>query len=61
MNSAAITTVRPRNALAMRVTQRNVARSEWTKLRSLRSTWYTLLITAMATIGFGMIASAATA
>jgi ABC-type transport system involved in multi-copper enzyme maturation permease subunit len=61
MNSAAITTVRPRNALAMRVTQRHVARSEWTKLRSLRSTWYTLLITAMATIGFGMIASAATA
>jgi ABC-type transport system involved in multi-copper enzyme maturation permease subunit len=61
MNSAAITTVRPRNALAMRVTQRHVARSEWTKVRSLRSTWYTLLITAMATIGFGMIASAATA
>ena len=61
MNSAAITTVRPRNALAMRVTQRHVARSVWTMLRSLRSTWYTLLITAMATIGFGMIASAATA
>ena len=61
MNSATVTLVRPRNALATRVTQGRVALSEWTKLRSLRSTWYTLLITAMATIGFGMIASAATA
>jgi ABC-type transport system involved in multi-copper enzyme maturation permease subunit len=61
MNSATVTLVRPRNALATRVTQRGVALSEWTKLRSLRSTWYTLLITAVATIGFGVIASAATA
>jgi ABC-type transport system involved in multi-copper enzyme maturation permease subunit len=61
MNSATVTLVRPRNALATRVTQRRVAFSEWTKLRSLRSTWYTLLITAVATIGFGVIASAATA
>jgi ABC-type transport system involved in multi-copper enzyme maturation permease subunit len=61
MNSATVTLVRPRNALATRVTQRRVALSEWTKLRSLRSTWYTLLITAVATIGFGVIASAATA
>jgi ABC-type transport system involved in multi-copper enzyme maturation permease subunit len=61
MNSATVTVARPRKALAARVTQRHVALSEWTKLRSLRSTWYTLLITAVATIGFGVIASAANA
>jgi hypothetical protein len=44
-----------------RVTQARVALSEWTKLRSLRSTIYTLLITAILTIGFGIIAAAITA
>jgi ABC-type transport system involved in multi-copper enzyme maturation permease subunit len=44
-----------------RVTQPRVALSEWTKLRSLRSTVYTLLVTAIVTIGFGAIASAVTA
>jgi ABC-2 type transport system permease protein len=43
-----------------RVTQAGVFRSEWTKLYSLRSTRYSLLATAVMTIGFGMIASAAT-
>jgi len=61
MNSATVTLVRPRKGMAARVTQRRVALSEWTKLRSLRSTWYTLLITVVATIGFGVIASAAAA
>jgi ABC-type transport system involved in multi-copper enzyme maturation permease subunit len=44
-----------------RVTQLRVALSEWTKLRSLRSTVYTLLVTAIVTIGFGALASAITA
>jgi ABC-2 type transport system permease protein len=44
-----------------RVTQLRVALSEWTKLRSLRSTIYTLLVTAIVTIGFGALASAVTA
>jgi ABC-2 type transport system permease protein len=43
-----------------RVTQAGVFRSEWTKLYSLRSTRYALLATAVMTIGFGLIASAAT-
>ena len=43
-----------------RVTQGRVFRSEWTKLYSLRSTRYALLATAVMTIGFGIIASAAT-
>jgi hypothetical protein len=33
---------------------RNVARMEWIKLRSLRSTWWTLAITAAAAIGIGV-------
>ena len=51
----------PRPASAGRVTQRRVALSEWTKLRSLRSTVYTLLVGALVTIGFGVLASAITA
>ncbi|MEA2157944.1 MAG: type transport system permease protein [Solirubrobacteraceae bacterium] len=43
-----------------RVTQARVFRSEWTKLYSLRSTRYALIATAVMTIGFGIIASAAT-
>ena len=31
-----------------------VARSEWTKIRSLRSTYWTLLVTAGLTIGLGL-------
>jgi ABC-2 type transport system permease protein len=44
-----------------RVTQLRVARSEWTKLRSLRSTVYALLATAVLTIGFSLLGSAFTA
>jgi ABC-2 type transport system permease protein len=51
----------PRAVPAGRVTQRRVALSEWTKLRSLRSTVYTLLVAATVTIGFGILASAITA
>src|SRR5579863_3459735 len=44
-----------------RVSQAGVFRSEWTKLFSLRSTRYSLLATAVMTIGFGIIASVARA
>jgi hypothetical protein len=42
------------------VTQLGALKSEWTKLYSLRSTRYALFATAIMTIGFGIIASAAT-
>jgi ABC-type transport system involved in multi-copper enzyme maturation permease subunit len=38
------------------VTQRRVALSEWTKLRSVRSTRWALLATLVLTVGFGIIA-----
>ncbi len=38
------------------VTQRRVALSEWTKLRSVRSTRWALLATLLLTVGFGIIA-----
>lgn len=44
-----------------RVTQARVFLSEWTKLRSLRSTRFALLVTAALTIGFSLLASAITA
>lgn len=42
----------------VRVTTAGVLRSEWTKFRSLRSTYWTLIITVVLTIGFGAIVSA---
>lgn len=48
----------PRTQAGGRVTQARVALSEWTKLRSLRSTLYTLGATAVLTIGIGILASA---
>ncbi|MGI8573305.1 MAG: ABC transporter permease [Solirubrobacteraceae bacterium] len=41
--------------LASRVTQARVARSEWTKLRSVRSTRWSLLITLLLIIGLGIL------
>lgn len=43
----------------VRVSQWRVVISEWIKLRSLRSTVYTLLAAAVAVIGFGLLAAAA--
>jgi ABC-2 type transport system permease protein len=54
MSSIAI----PRTAHTGRVTQLNVLRSEWTKLRSVRSTRWSLLVAFVATIGIGAIAAA---
>jgi hypothetical protein len=44
-----------------RVTQARVALSEWTKLRSLRSTRFALLATVASTIGLGILNTAVTA
>ena len=60
MSTTATTIKLPRASAGGRVTQARVAVSEWTKLRSLRSTRWTLLATAVLTIGFGIIASAVT-
>lgn len=45
----------------LKVTQRRVIASEWTKFRSLRSTIWTLLVGVVLMIGIGAIASAVTA
>lgn len=60
MSSIATATTTYRTA-DRRVTQPRVLLSEWTKLRSLRSTRYSLLATAIVTIGFSMLASAISA
>jgi ABC-2 type transport system permease protein len=44
----------------LRVTQARVARSEWTKLYTLRSTRYSLLVATVLTIGFPLLFSAVT-
>lgn len=49
--SAATVPARP----AGRVTQRRVVLSEWTKLRSVRSTGWTLLVTLLLIIGIGIL------
>jgi ABC-2 type transport system permease protein len=61
MSTAAQTISLPRATAVGRVTQARVALSEWTKLRSLRSTIYTLLATTVLTIGIGILAGAITA
>src|SRR5665213_2272787 len=48
----------PRFAYHGRVTQARVILSEWTKLRSVRSTRWSLLAATVLTIGFPILASA---
>lgn len=43
------------------VTMRRVMYSEWTKFRSLRSTWWSIVITVLAAVGVGVLVSALTA
>lgn len=50
-----------RGASGIRVTQARVVRSEWTKLRSLRSTSYSMLAAVVIIIGLGILISAARA
>ena len=40
------------------VTLHRVVRSEWTKFRSLRSTWWSIAITVLAAVGVGVLVSA---
>ncbi len=55
--SSAAPAVTPSTATRVgRVTQSRVALSEWTKLRSLRSTRWALLVTLLLTIGIGVLA-----
>jgi ABC-2 type transport system permease protein len=42
----------------LKVTQRRVIASEWTKLRSLRSSWITLAVSVALTIGLGALITA---
>ncbi len=58
MSSTAAVAKLPRSTPVGRVTQARVFRSELTKLTSLRSTRYTLLATAVVTVGFGVLVSA---
>jgi ABC-2 type transport system permease protein len=48
---AAVTARRPREPLAGNLTVTGVLRSEWTKFRSLRSTWWLLSTTVILTVG----------
>jgi hypothetical protein len=53
--SAVPTTFAPRRMHSGRVTQGRVARSEWTKLWSLRSTRWSLLVSVLAMGGLGIV------
>jgi ABC-2 type transport system permease protein len=55
VNNGSSALTAPRLANAGRVTQARVARSEWTKLHSLRSTRWSLLIAVVLTIGFPLL------
>ena len=46
----------PRAPTVGRVTQARVARSEWTKLRTLRSTRWAMFVTLLLTMGIGILA-----
>jgi ABC-2 type transport system permease protein len=59
--SSATVALPPPTTTFSRVTQLRVLLSEWTKLRSLRSTLYALLATGILTMGLGILASAITA
>ncbi len=50
----------PTGKPAYRITVARVVRSEWIKLRSLRSTWVMLAAVLLATVGLGAIAAAST-
>jgi ABC-2 type transport system permease protein len=54
--SAAITAW-PRKPVAGNLTMTGVLRSEWTKLRSVRSTWWLLSTTVILTVGVAVFVS----
>lgn len=53
MTSATVT--KPPSPVAGNLTMGRVLRSEWTKFRSLRSTWWLLSMTGILTVGLGII------
>ena len=56
-----MTTVLAPITLAGKVTQARTTRSEWTKFRSLRSSWWTLALSVVITVGLGAVISLAAA
>jgi ABC-2 type transport system permease protein len=50
-----VTPTAPAGPAAQRVSQARVVRSEWTKLRSLPSTAWSLLVTVTSIVGFGVL------
>ena len=58
MTSPTALASRPSNLGSGKVTLLGVIRSEWIKLRSLRSTWYSLLATVVIVAGLGTLFSA---
>jgi ABC-2 type transport system permease protein len=59
MTTPASTAARRAQPADLRVTQGRVVASEWVKLRSLRSTLYTLGAAVLAVVGFALLAAAA--
>jgi ABC-2 type transport system permease protein len=61
MPAAAAATARPREPVAGNLTMTGVLRSEWTKLRSVRSTWWLLSVTVIMTVGVAVLLPPGTA
>jgi ABC-2 type transport system permease protein len=57
MPGAVAVTARPRKPVARNLTMSGVLRSEWTKLRSVRSTWWLLSATVIVTVGVAVVLS----
>ena len=55
MPTAAAASARSRAPFAGNLTMTRVLRSEWTKLRSVRSTWWLLSVTAVITVGVAVL------
>jgi ABC-2 type transport system permease protein len=56
--STSVSTITP---VAGPVSLRRVLRSEWTKFRSLRSTWWSIAVTVLAAVGVGVLVTATAA
>jgi ABC-type transport system involved in multi-copper enzyme maturation permease subunit len=57
MPAAAVAATRSREPVAGNLTMTGVLRSEWTKLRSVRSTWWLLSVTVILTVGIAVFVS----
>jgi ABC-2 type transport system permease protein len=61
VTTGAAASARPRKPVAGDLTLTRVLRSEWTKLRSVRSTWWLASVTVLTTVGLGVGLSAVAA